>query len=122
MPLNSSGINSLRFYYDGPVYGDFTRGVVFLSYPQETLVPDIIELLPKVKQWVNTTTQNMGNWTSKESIIQELEAVQIEPVPVFKGELPLKPADEALRKNGELTVIGFDVLQVPRYKLSFILR
>ncbi len=120
--LYSPGLNSLRFYRTDPGSGDFTASVVCLSYPQETLVLDIMDLLPKLKQWVNTTPQNMGNWTSKEAIVQELETVQIEPVPVFKGELPLELANDVLRNNRELIVISFDVLQVPRYKLSFLLR
>lgn len=118
---NSPGLNSIRFYRTDPGSGDYTTGVIFLSYPQETLVPDIMDLLPKLKQWVNSTPQNMGNWTSRESIVQKLETVQIESVPVYKGELTLKPANEILQNNRELTVVGFDVLQVPRYKLSFVL-
>jgi hypothetical protein len=120
--LNSPGLNSLRFYRTDPGSGDYTTDVVFLSYPRETRVLDIMDLLPKVKQWLNKTPQNMGNWNSKEAIVKDMETMQIEPVPVFKGELPLKPANEVLRNNRELTVIGFDVLQVPRYKLSFVLR
>lgn len=119
--LNAPEINSLRFYRTAPASENFTTGVDFLLYPRETRVLDIMDLMPKVKQWVNTTPQTMGNWTSKEAVAQELETVLIEPVPVFKGELPLKLADETLRNQGELTVIGFDVLQVPRYKLSFVL-
>ncbi len=119
--LNSPGLNSLRFYRTDPGSGDYTTGVIFLNYPQETRVLDVMDLLPKVQQWVSSTSQNMGNWTSKEAIIQELANVQIESVPVFKGESPLTLANEVLRNNRELTVIGFDVLQVPRYRLSFVL-
>lgn len=118
--LNTPDINSLRFYRADPGSGDFTAGVVFISYPQETRVPDIMDLLPKLKLWINTTPQSMGNWTSKESIRQELEAVQTEHVAVFKGKLPLTQLNEALANNGELTAIGFDVLQVPRCKISFV--
>ena len=120
--LNSPGLNSLRFYRADPGAGDFTTGVVCLSYPRETRVLDIMDLLPKLKQWLNATSQNMGNWTSKEAVIQSMEAAEFEPLPVLKGELPLKLANGELQQNRELTVIGFDVLQVPRYKLSFILR
>jgi hypothetical protein len=120
--INSTDINSLRFYRTDPGSGDFTGGVAFLSYPRETPVPDVLDLLPKVNQWANSTPQNMGNWISKESVIQELNAVQTEPVPVYKGELPLTAANELLNNNGELTVIGFDLLQVPICRLSFVLR
>jgi hypothetical protein len=81
-----------------------------------------MDLLPKVKQWTNSTSQNMGNWTSKEAVIKELEAVKIESVPVFKGVLPLKLANEVLQNNRELVVIGFDVLQIPRYKMTLRLK
>ncbi|OPY57011.1 MAG: hypothetical protein A4E55_01870 [Pelotomaculum sp. PtaU1.Bin035] len=115
---SSPGLNSLRFYRTDPGSGDFTTDVIFLNYPRETQVLDIMDLLPKVNKWINTTSQNMGNWTSKEAIVQELENVQTESVPVFKGELPLKLANDVLRNNRQLTVIGFDVLQIPRYKLT----
>jgi hypothetical protein len=117
--LDSPDLNSIRFYQADPGSGDYTTDVVFLSYPRETRVLDIMDLLPKLKHWLNATSQIMGNWTSKEAVVQKLEAVPVEPVPVSREELPLKLANEELQKNRELTVIGFDVLQVPRYKLSF---
>ncbi len=116
--LDSPGLNSIRFYQADPGSGDYTTDVVFLSYPRETRVLDIMDLLPKLKHWLNATSQIMGNWTSKEAVVQKLEAVPVEPVPVSREKLPLKLANEELQKNRELTVIGFDVLQVPRYKLS----
>lgn len=92
------------------------------SYPSYLyLEPTLnVDLLPKLNQWINTTPQSMGNWTSKEAIAKELETVQVESFPVTKGALPLTELNEALLNNEELTVIGFDVLQVPRYKLSFV--
>lgn len=119
--LNTPDINSLRFYRADPGSGNYTAGVVFVSYPRRTRVPDVMDLLPKVQQWVNTTPQNMGNWTSKEAIIQELKAAQTEAVPVFKGDLPLELLNDVLKNNRELVVIGFDVLQVPRCRLSIVL-
>jgi hypothetical protein len=122
MLKSSPDLNCLRFYRTDPGSGDFTTGVVCLNYPRETRVLDVMDLLPKVKHWVNTTPQNMGNWTSKEAIVQKLEEVPMESVPVFKGELPLKLLDNVLQKNRELTVIGFDVLQIPRYKVTLRLK
>lgn len=122
MLKSSPGLNSLRFYRTDPSSGDFTTGVVCLNYPQETRVLDVMDLLPKVKRWVNTTSQNMGNWVSKEAIVQKLEAVPIESVPVFEGELPLKLLNEVLKNKRELIVVGFDVLQIPRYKMTLRLK
>jgi hypothetical protein len=85
-----------------------------------------MDLLPKVIRWVNTTSQSMGNWVSKENIFQDDQkypaGVNIAPVPVATGEVPLGPANGALKKHGKLILIGFDVLQLPRYKMTFRLR
>jgi hypothetical protein len=61
----------------------------------------------------------MGNWTSKEEIIKQLDQFKLDSVPVFEINPPLESASEILNKNGELTVIGFDTLQVPKYKITF---
>jgi len=115
-------LNSLRFYQTDPGSGDFTTGVVCLNYPQETRVLDIMELHPKVKQWVNTTSQNMGNWVSREAVIQKLEALQIVSVPVSRGELPIELLNDLLNDNRELVVVGFDMLQVPKCKIQFSIK
>lgn len=119
---NSPGLNSMRFFRSYPASGDFTSGVICLNYPKKTPIMDIMDLLPRVKKWVNTTPQNLGNWTSKEAVLQELAVLETEPVPVFREELPLKLLNEVLQDNGELTVIGFDVLQIPRYKVTLRLK
>jgi len=116
---NSPSINSLRFYHADPGSGSFTSEVVCLYYPQKTLVLDTTDLLPKVKLWLNSTSQNMGNWTSKEVVLQRLEGVPIEQVPVYEEKMPLDTLNDLMQKNQELTVIGFDVLQIPRYKIIF---
>jgi hypothetical protein len=117
---NAQGINSIRLYRTDPGIGNYTSNVACIYYPRKTPVPDIMELLPKVLRWVKTTSQSMGNWVTKEQILHgELASVKMPPVPVTMGEVPLKPGNEVLRKNRELTIIGFDVLQIPRYKMTF---
>jgi len=71
---------------------------------------------------IDTTSQSMGNWVSREQILSELSEIKIEPVAVSRGEIPLEQANNILRKNRTLTVIGFDVLQIPRHKITFHLR
>ena len=73
----------------------------------------------KMKHWINTISQTMGNWVSKEQIRQELESLEIEKVPVYEEDFPLENANEVLQRNNELVVIGFDVLQIPRYKIVY---
>jgi hypothetical protein len=112
-------LNSLRFYRTDPDYNDFTKGVVCINYPQKTRVIDVMELLPKVKQWVNTTPQSMGNWVSKEAVIHKVELVQINSTPVNGKVLPISLLNEVLMNNDEFVVVGFDVLQVPVCKIKF---
>ncbi|MHB8916970.1 MAG: hypothetical protein ACYC4H_03030, partial [Desulfocucumaceae bacterium] len=120
---NSQGMNSIRLYRADPGPGNYTSNVACINYPKETPVLDIMDLLPKVTRWVNTTSQNMGNWVTKEDILQrDLAAVKTQPVLVAKGDVPLKLANEVLQNNRELVVIGFDVLQVPKYKITFRVR
>lgn len=117
---DSPGINSLRLYRGDPDRNNYLANVVGINYPKETPVPDIMDLLPKVTQWVNTTPQNMGNWVTKEDILQfEPAKLKIQPVPVAKDDVLLKLSNEALQKNRELVIIGFDVLQIPRYKIIY---
>lgn len=119
---NSPGINSIRLYGADSVGGSYMFNVVSVIYPRETPVLDIMDLLPKMSRWINGTPQNMGNWVSKEAIIQELETIKIQPVPVSKGVVPLELANSVLQNNGQLIVVGFDILQVPKYKITMCIK
>ncbi|PKM78511.1 MAG: hypothetical protein CVU90_01880 [Firmicutes bacterium HGW-Firmicutes-15] len=114
---NSPGINSLRLYRTNPST-DYTSDVVGIIYPQPTPVLDMVDLLPQVTQWLSTTPQNMGNWVSKESIIAELAGIKIQPARVYRQDIPLDVANEVFQNKRELTVIGYDVLQVPICKMT----
>lgn len=111
---NTPGINSIRIYQADPGPGSYTSGVLGVYYPKETPVLDVMDLLPKVSRWIQATPQDMGNWVTKEDTIQELAVIDIQPVPVFKGDIPLK----VVHDNKELVLIGFDVLQIPKYKVT----
>lgn len=119
---NSPGINSIRIYRIDPALGSYASNVVSIIYPKETPVLDIMDLLPKMSRWLNGTPQNMGNWISKEWLIQKLAAIQSPTVPVSEKGIPLKLANSVLRNNQELIVVGFDVLQVPKHKMTIRLK
>ena len=119
---NSVGINSLRFYKDDLDYDNLTDNVFAVVYAQKTSVLDVMDVTPKMKLWMSTTSQSMGNWTSREEILQKLEGLKIEEVPVYTKNIPLENANELLKTNSTLVVIGFDVLQIPRYKITFELK
>jgi hypothetical protein len=113
-----SDINSVRLYRIDPLHDSYTSNVASVIYPKETSVLDSMELLPKMSRWLNETPQNMGNWISKEWLIQELAAIRNQPIPVSKGGIPLELANAVLQNNRELIVVGFDILQVPKYKMT----
>jgi hypothetical protein len=119
---NNSDINSIRFYNSEPAAENLTKGILCLSYPLKSNVLDFIDLLPKTKLWLNSTSQNMGNWQSKETILQELEAVPNEQVPLYQGKLPSEILSNMLQKNRLVTIIGFDVLQRPNYKITLLFK
>ncbi|KUO60444.1 MAG: hypothetical protein APF84_06185 [Gracilibacter sp. BRH_c7a] len=116
---NHPEINSLRFYDTIPDFGDLTSGVFAVAYPQRTPVRDVMDFTPKVQHWLNTTSQSMGNWVSKEATVQSMNTLEIEEVLVYEEGISLKTTNEFLQKNHRFAVLGFDVLQIPRYKIIF---
>ena len=121
---NSPTINSVRVYKNSPLI-NYTSNVEVIYYPRETKVLDIVDLLPKLKMWIETTPIEMGNWVSKGSAWQNRGFdifSNIRPAPVVEEDVLLKKSTEILKENSELVVIGFDVLQIPRYKIVFQLK
>lgn len=116
----STDVNSFRFYGKTPEYTDLTSNVSAVVYPKKKSVLDILDLTTKIKHWLNTTPQTMGNWVSKESVRKRLEEIRIGEAPVYE-DIPLEYSNKILHKNRELIVIGFDVLQIPRYKMTLLL-
>lgn len=116
---NSKSVNSLRIYKTDPDYDNLTSGVFAVAYPKKISSLDIVDLIPKLRHWYNTTDQSMGNWTSKEDVIQELESIKIEEVPAYENDIPAESIEKILKNNGKLVVVGFDVLQIPRYKVVY---
>ncbi len=112
-------INSVRFYPHAPDAANCTTGAAGVFYPRPTPVLDVVELVPRVRNWLETTSQSMGNWVSREELSDRLLETGIEPVPVSREEIPLAQLNLVLKENKTITVIGFDVLQVPRYRITF---
>lgn len=116
---NLPQVNSLRFYETIPDVSNLTNGVLAVAYPHKTPVRDIMDFTPKVHHWLNTTSQSMGNWVSKEATMQSLITLKIEEVIVSEDGISLTTTTEFLQKKHRIIVLGFDVLQVPRCKLIF---
>ncbi|MBP1761741.1 MAG: hypothetical protein H6Q64_1283 [Firmicutes bacterium] len=111
-------INSIRIYTNRPEQ-DFYVGISGIIYPEASPVLDGADLLPRVAEWLLNTPQSMGNWTSREELLQEINKRQWHDVPIYQGDQGLDPANKLLQKNGELVLVGFDVLQVPRVAVTF---
>jgi hypothetical protein len=90
--VNRPGVNSLRFYSTIPDSNNLTSKVLAVAYPQKTPVRDIMDFTPKVKHWLDTTSQSMGNWVSKEATVQSMNTLEIEEVPVYEDGISLKTA------------------------------
>jgi hypothetical protein len=116
---NREEINSIRLYYNNPASDELLSDAVIVTYPRQTPIPDIIELKLTLQKWLISTPQHMGNWVSKESIRQRLLSMKLKTSPVIKKEIPLDLINRKLGGNGELTLIGFDTLQIPRYKIQY---
>jgi hypothetical protein len=113
------GVNSLRVYKEEPDYNNLFLGVSFVIYSSELSVPDIMDLTFKMKNWINKTDQSMGNWTSKEEVKGELAAINFTEVPVFEKEAAVENINSILSRSNKVVIVGFDILQVPRYKIVF---
>lgn len=112
-------VNSIRFYYTVPDLDNLTSGVFAVAYPKKTPVPDIVDFIPRVKHWLDTTSRSMGNGTSKEEALQRMNELSIEGAPVFEDGIPMETLNEYLHKNNRLVVFGFDILQIPKLKIVF---
>lgn len=112
-------INAYRIYAGEPTPAEYTTHAVGVFYPRDTTVLDIIELVPKIKNWVQTTPQSMGNWVSRAEILDRLSNTHIKPVPISKENIPLEQLNGILDKNKTVTLIGFDILQIPRYRIAY---
>ncbi len=116
---NFEDINSLRFYKTNPNYDNLISETSIVSYPRETIILDIVDLVFNMKRWISGTSITMGNWVSKEEISNELNLIEINKNILIYKEIPLELANKMLQENKELVVIGFNTMQVPKYKIVF---
>ncbi len=110
--------NSLRVYTTEPEAGNYTANVLGVFYPQKPIMLDVMDLIPKMKTWIDTTSQSLGNWTSREDILQSLVSTDIKAVPVYQG-IPLKELNELLKESKKVVIIGFDELQIPKAVIRY---
>lgn len=106
-------VNSIRVYMVSPDSNQYSKNVIFVYYPEIPVVFDVMDWIPQMKNWVRNTTQSMGNWTSKEDLLNSLNSTEVEPVPIFLTDFPNNKIEQLLEVQPEITIIGFDELQLP---------
>jgi hypothetical protein len=97
----------------------FERALL-VFYPGDGRYPDVVDLVPRIRAWLESTSQGMGNWTSKESMLDELPGIPA-GIPVSAETFPYAEANGLLRRFGRLELVGLDVLQIPVRTLEFAL-
>jgi hypothetical protein len=117
--INIPEMNSLRIYTCKPDYEHITDSVWALFYPKDTLVLDIMEFIPNIVRWTETTSLSMGNWSSMAEIKKEYSKLNIKKPLIFKSKLPFDEVNRKFAEAAELTVVGFNKLQVPIGKITF---
>ena len=116
--INDNKLNSFRLYTQIPDYANLNLNVQAVFYHKETEILDAVDMISQAKRWINTTNQTLGNWVSIEEVKKELDEMQIEEAPVYKN-IPLDVLNKNLKENKQIIIIGFDILQIPRYKVTF---
>ncbi|MBN1791961.1 MAG: hypothetical protein JW830_15800 [Bacteroidales bacterium] len=111
---HTPGINSLRIYTCKPDFEHLTDDVWAVYYPNDTLVLDIMELVPNIVRWTETTSLSIGNWTSMAEIKKEYSKLNIRKPLIYKEKLPFDAVNLKFKETSELYVVGFDKLQIPR--------
>jgi len=110
-------INAFRFYKDDPGQDDLLSEARMVFYPALTPTPDSVDLVRGVKRFLATTERSMGNWTSKADVSAWVRPVAIREDVVVTDDIVETDMRALLGKTGECVIIGFDELQVPRYRL-----
>lgn len=109
---------SIRFYAEAPTE-DFTAAPLAIYYPRAPVVRDTVDLLVRLRLWLEATTQTMGNWGRRDAIMARISATPVTPDAVVLEAEDTAFLDALLQERGKLVAIGFDTLQVPRYRIDF---
>ncbi|MGV0875571.1 hypothetical protein V6767_00335 [Martelella sp. FLE1502] len=109
----SADIVSVRFYAEEPS-GNFTATPLAILYPRPPVVRDTVDLVRRMREWLDATPQVMGNWGRRDAIVERLAATPISPTALVLGAGDIDVVDGLLQEHGMLVAIGFDALQVPR--------
>lgn len=111
--------NSVRVYRSEPDTLDFTRNVAGVFHFEPSDIPDLTEIASAMRAWIDTTSQSMGNWTSREEVRKRLSRISTEPVEIWKEHAPFERLNEMLANGDTVTLVAFDGFQTPVARISF---
>lgn len=107
-------INSIRIYTSKPDFTRLTEGVWAVLYPRPTAVLDVMEVVPNIVAWTETSNLSMGNWTSMADIKNQYASVNFIKPEIFYEQPAIDQIEKILEETPEIYMVGFDKLQIPR--------
>ncbi len=117
----ASDVNSIRFYAMRPKGKEYFSRAMTYAYPKETNILDAVDLASNLDRWTHSTSQKMGVWMSRETIIKRLSDNDAFGLPLNENEPPLLVGEKIFKEHGQLIAVGFDLLQVPRRMIVYTL-
>ena len=112
-------INSIRVYITSPDYEKLTENVWSVIYPNTTTVLDVMELVPRMIQWIDSASLSMGNWVTMKEIKNEFSSLDIKMPLIYKNYIPMENMNRKIKEMSELYMIGYDKLQIPRFRVHY---
>lgn len=116
---NIPDINSLRIYTAKPNFKALTDNVWAVVYPYTTKVLDITELVPNIITWTGSSSLSIGNWKSRADIKNQYSSINIKKPLIYREEFPYSEVNNKLKISSEIYIIGFDILQIPRFIVKY---
>lgn len=116
------GINSIRVYSTEPMLDSLEQHVLGLIYTTQNAIPDVVEVAPRVKNWLNNAKLGLGNWISRQAILHEMNSSNTDLPPFIAYEFPLTELNSLLVQRGSFVLVGFDEFQLPRIQVHYYWR
>ena len=104
-PVNIPDVNSIRITIDEPDLKTLSHGVWAVFYPKATHVLDMMEVVPRIIHWTQTSSLSTGNWSSMGKIKRTYSALNIEKTQILKSNYPLKEINKKLKECSNIYFI-----------------
>ncbi len=116
---NLAEVNSIRIFTSSPDFENFSENVWAVFYPKTTKVLDITELVPNIIDWTESSSISMGNWNSMAEIKNQYSSLNKNKPLIFHEEVDLNVLYKKMKESPEICFVGFDILQIPVFMMTF---